>query len=186
MTVSGFCLFDTALGSCGVSWGSGGLTSVVLPESSTEATAARLSRRFPGLEAHSPPDDVQAAIEAMASLLSGRPADLDGVRLDLVGIPEFNRRVYEITRRVERGKTTTYGAIAIELGDVRRAQAVGLALGRNPIPIVIPCHRVLAAGGRLGGFSGGTGATTKRAMLLAEGALPDEPLELFDSGSGQG
>jgi methylated-DNA-[protein]-cysteine S-methyltransferase len=123
---------------------------------------------------------VVQAIAGMIGLLEGDAVDLRDVVVDLEGVPDFARRVYMIAREIEPGATRTYGSIATELGDRMLAQEVGQALGRNPVPVIIPCHRVLAANGKLGGFSAPGGSETKRRMLMIEGALPNEPLGLFD------
>ncbi len=103
--------------------------------------------------------------------MHGQPVDLTPVALDMEGVPPFYRRVYDIARTIPPGRTLTYGDVAIKLGDPTNARAVGQALGRNPFPIVVPCHRVLAAHGSIGGFSASGGAATKRRMLMIEGAL---------------
>lgn len=181
MTSQRFALFDTAIGACGIAWGERGIIGVQLPESSPAASRARLRRRFPGAEEAPVPPDVQAAIDAIAALLGGQPADLTTVVLDMDRIPEFQRRVYEIARTIGPGATLTYGEIAARMGeDPRLARDVGQALGSNPFPIVVPCHRVLAAGGKLGGFSAHGGTATKRRLLAIEGGLPDGERTLFD------
>jgi methylated-DNA-[protein]-cysteine S-methyltransferase len=172
---SGFALFETAIGPCGIAWGEGGLTSVQLPERTPEATRARLRRLHPDVPEATPPADVQATVDGIKALLRGEPVDLSEVPLDLAGVPDFNRRVYEVTRAIPSGKTLTYGEVANRIGEPGAAQAVGQALGRNPIPIVVPCHRVLGAGGKLVGFSANGGTSTKRTILVIEGALADEP-----------
>jgi methylated-DNA-[protein]-cysteine S-methyltransferase len=108
-------------------------------------------------------------------LLGGARQDLASVPLDFSGVPSFNRRAYEVARTIPPGKTLTYGDIAHRLGQPGSAQAVGQAMGHNPFPIIVPCHRVLAAGGKDGGFSARGGVGTKRRMLVIEGALADEP-----------
>jgi methylated-DNA-[protein]-cysteine S-methyltransferase len=113
---------------------------------------------------------VARAIDEIVALLEGEPRDLTGVMLDMEHLPEFNRRVYAVARTVAPGETITYGEIAERIGERGAAQAVGQALGRNPFPIVVPCHRVLAAGGGMGGFSARGGVATKRRMLAIEGA----------------
>jgi len=170
----GFALFDTSIGRCGVAWGDGGILGLQLPESTVPETRARLMARKAV-----PPADVQAAIDAIAALLRGEPRHLQDIRLDFAGIPEFDRRVYEIARGVWPGSTVSYGEVADRLGIPGSARAVGQALGRNPFPIVVPCHRVLAAHGRVGGFSGAGGTSTKLRMLTIEGALKPEALPLF-------
>jgi methylated-DNA-[protein]-cysteine S-methyltransferase len=121
------------------------------------------------------PDVVRVAVAGIVALLGGERRDLAEVGLDFSGVPEFNRRAYEVARVVPPGKTVTYGDIAHRLGMPGSAQAVGQAMGHNPFPIVVPCHRVLAAGGKDGGFSAHGGVQTKRAMLVIEGAIADEP-----------
>ncbi len=123
---------------------------------------------------------MRAAISKIQDLLRGEPADLADVKLDLRGVPEFNLRVYEIARAIPPGKTLTYGEIAERLGDPAAARAVGQALGENPIPIIVPCHRVLASGGKFGGFSAPGGLETKAKLLTIEGAQTSEAPSLFD------
>lgn len=124
------------------------------------------------------PAPVARAIKALTALLAGQRIDLGDVPLDLLTLPDFDRRVYEIARTIPPGETLTYGAIAQRLGQPGAAREVGAALGRNPFPLVVPCHRVVAAGGKLGGFSAAQGTVTKRRLLEIEGALPP-PLPLF-------
>jgi methylated-DNA-[protein]-cysteine S-methyltransferase len=123
---------------------------------------------------------VRRAIDAMKELLMGKPNDLSGVVLDLDGVPEFNRGVYDIARTIPPGKTMTYGDIAKKLGGVELSRDVGQALGHNPCPIVVPCHRVLAAGNKPGGFSANGGVVTKLKMLQIEGAFVNHTPSLFD------
>ena len=167
----GLTLFDTALGRCGIAWSDRGVTGVQLPEASDAATIARLRRRRPRTRMSAPSVDARRAIEGMTALMRGEHVSLDDVALDMEGVLPFHRRVFELARTIPPGSTSTYGEVAARLGDPRSARAVGEALGRNPFPIVVPCHRVLAASGQLGGFSAHGGATTKRRMLIIEGAL---------------
>lgn len=162
-------LFDTAFGRCGIAWGECGIVGVQLPEPAG-AERARLLRRFPDATETTPPPEVRDVIERIGALLRGEPSDLDSVALDMRDVPEFDRCVYHATRRIPRGTTRTYGEIAHEIGDPAAARAVGQALGRNPFPIIVPCHRVLAAAGRPGGFSAHGGVVTKLRMLAIEGA----------------
>lgn len=113
---------------------------------------------------------IQRVIDAVVALLRGERTDLAFVPLDLNGLPEFHQRVYEVARTIPAGATMTYGEVATRLGDSGCARAVGQALGRNPIPVIVPCHRVLAAGGRSGGFSAPGGRATKLNLLAIEGA----------------
>ncbi len=127
-----------------------------------------------------PPADVQRAIEAIAALLDGEPKDLCAVALDMDGIAEFDRRVYEAARAIPAGATLSYGELAARLGERALAREVGQALGRNPFPIIVPCHRVLAAGAKAGGFSANGGVATKLALLTIERARTSDAPTLFD------
>lgn len=180
MTVS-IALFETAIGTCGIAWGDRGLVGLRLPEENPIATRRRLQRHFPqAVETRAPPPDVRLAIERVTALLRGEPADLTHIEVDWRRVPEFHRKVYEITRTIAPGGTLTYGEIAARLGTPGAAREVGQALGRNPFPLVIPCHRVVAAGGKLGGFSATGGARTKLRLLEIEGAVVRTP-DLFEN-----
>ncbi|WP_437336376.1 methylated-DNA--[protein]-cysteine S-methyltransferase [Sorangium sp. So ce394] len=172
MTAHGFLLFDTAIGRCGIAWGARGVALLQLPEGREEGTRARLLERMPGALEAPPPPDVQRAIDGIAALLRGEASDLSGVPLDMERVPPFHRRVYEVARTIPPGATLTYGDIAARLGSIGAARAVGQALGRNPFAILVPCHRVLAAGGKVGGFSADGGVTTKLRLLEIERARP--------------
>jgi methylated-DNA-[protein]-cysteine S-methyltransferase len=176
----GCTLFDTAIGRCGIAWSERGIAELQLPEANDEATRARLLRRFPGLAEGAPPADVQTAIESIQSLLRGEAIDLSSIALDLEGAPEFNRQVYEIARTIPAGETATYGEIATRLGDLQLSRAVGQALGQNPIAIIVPCHRVLGADRKPGGFSAGGGVRTKLKILSIERAHIGGTRDLFD------
>jgi methylated-DNA-[protein]-cysteine S-methyltransferase len=165
-----YALFPTPIGACGIAWADRGIVAVQLPEASERATRLRLLRGRANAREEQPPPDVQRAIEAIVALLRGKIVDLSSIVLDMRGVPDFHRRVFEIARAIPVGETRTYGSIAIQLDDPGAARAVGQALGRNPFPIIVPCHRVLAAGGKLGGFSGSGGNATKLRMLAIEGA----------------
>ncbi|MDJ1159550.1 methylated-DNA--[protein]-cysteine S-methyltransferase [Chelatococcus sp. SYSU_G07232] len=182
MTAYGFALFDTAVGRCGIAWGERGIVGLQLPEASERETRTRLVRRCPGAQETAPPPDVQRTIDSIVALLTGAPCDLSAVALDMETVPPFDRRVYEIARGIAPGETLTYGAIAARLGDPGLARAVGQALGRNPFPIIVPCHRVLASGGKAGGFSANGCVATKRRLLAIEGAPVGGAPTLFDLG----
>ncbi|HWA46228.1 MAG TPA: methylated-DNA--[protein]-cysteine S-methyltransferase [Hypericibacter adhaerens] len=181
MTDQGYTLFDTAIGRCALGWNRQGVVALQLPEPSDAATRARLRRRHPGLEQASPPPAIEQAIAAIVALLEGKPSDLSFVALDMTPVPAFNRRVYEIARRIPPGRTRTYGEIAIELGDRALARDVGQALGQNPFAIIVPCHRVMGANGKLTGFSANGGIETKLRMLGIEGAQIGSTPTLFES-----
>lgn len=170
MTTLGYRLFDTAIGHCGIAWGEHGVTGVRLPDGALPTSRAHLRAAFPDATESAPPPEIQTAIDEIVALLRGERRDLLDVTVDYQGVPDFNRRVYEIARTIPPGRTLTYGDIAHRLGMPGSAQAVGQALGHNPFPIVVPCHRVLAAGRRMGGFSARGGVETKRQMLIIEGA----------------
>jgi methylated-DNA-[protein]-cysteine S-methyltransferase len=116
-----------------------------------------------------PPHDVERAVDGIVALLDGEAVDLGFVELDLDGLPPFHRRVYDAVRGVPAGSTVTYGEVAARIHSPGSARAVGQAMARNPFPIVVPCHRVLSAGGRIGGFSANGGLGTKQRMLAIEG-----------------
>jgi methylated-DNA-[protein]-cysteine S-methyltransferase len=180
MTGHAFAIFDTSIGRCGIAWVPRGINSVQLPMGSEDKTRARIRQRHGEIAEAPPPAGVQRAIDGIVELLAGKPNDLADVVLDLDGVPEFNRGVYDIARRIPPGKTLTYGDIARKLGGVELSRDVGQALGRNPCPIVVPCHRVLAAGGKPGGFSANGGVVTKLKMLAIEGAVVNHTPSLFD------
>ena len=183
MPTNGYQLFDTAIGHCGIAWGAHGLTGVQLPERDLAATEARMVARFGPTTQAAPPVDVLQAIDKIVALLAGQqsdPADMSDIVLDMTGVPAFHQRVYALARRMAPGKTMTYGEMARSLGDPGAARAVGQALGHNPFAPVVPCHRILAADGRSGGFSADGGARTKLRLLEIEGAQFGGP-GLFDA-----
>jgi methylated-DNA-[protein]-cysteine S-methyltransferase len=173
MTDSGFALFDTAIGACGIAWGPRGIVGVQLPEADQGAMRERMAARFPLLSESEAPPVVQRATASIRALMNGEPLDLMDIALDFEGVPDFNQRVYAIARRIAPGRVRTYGDIAAELGDKGLSRAVGQALGHNPFAPVVPCHRVLGAGGKFGGFSAHGGASSKLRMLAIEGARRD-------------
>lgn len=177
----GCSLFDSAIGDCGIVWREGGIAGVQLPEATAAATRARLMRRFPGAVELTPPPEVERAIAAIRALLRGESVDLSDVALDMEDVPAFERSVYEVTRTIAPGRTLTYGEIAKRVGTPRDAREVGKALGDNPFPIVVPCHRVIAADGRMHGFSGSGGVRTKLRLLEIEGYESVPGPSLFDS-----
>jgi methylated-DNA-[protein]-cysteine S-methyltransferase len=156
-------LFDTAIGTCAVKWSEVGITEVVMPGKRGPA-GQRLE------DSTEVPEAIRNAIEGIVALLEGQPRDLRGVVLDERGIDPFRRRVHVAAREIGPGATVSYGEIAKSIGAPGAARAVGAALGRNPFPIVVPCHRVLAANGALHGFSAPGGISTKRRMLEIERA----------------
>jgi methylated-DNA-[protein]-cysteine S-methyltransferase len=165
-----FTLFEAPIGTIGLIWTAQGIAGLSLPEKDAAATRARLRRRWPDANEVSPPPGVQKVIDRVLSLLAGEPVDFADVPLDLERAPEFHRRVYEVARTIPPGQTMTYGEIARRLGAPQESREVGQALGRNPVAIIVPCHRVLGADGKMGGFSAPGGIATKRRILEIEGA----------------
>jgi methylated-DNA-[protein]-cysteine S-methyltransferase len=176
-------VFDTLFGALGVAWHAQGLTRVLLPDSHVGLTRQRLLHGLPAsaeLQAGEvPPAFVAQAIEQMRAHLAGSPRHLREVPLDLARVGPFEQRVYAAARALDPGRTCTYGELARAIEDPSALRAVGQALGHNPWPLVVPCHRVLAAGGGLGGFSAPGGADTKRRLLVHELAMCPREDELF-------
>ncbi|WP_240437812.1 methylated-DNA--[protein]-cysteine S-methyltransferase [Sciscionella marina] len=168
-------LFPTAIGQCAITWSDTGVRSLRLPESSTERTLL-----LTGAEENEPqpPDWVRTATDRVARLLEGERDDLVDIPVDYTEVPEFAVAVYRATRAVVPGTTVSYGEIAGRVGEPGAAQAVGRALGNNPVTIIVPCHRVLASDGSMHGFSANGGVHTKRRMLTIEGALEPALFEL--------
>jgi methylated-DNA-[protein]-cysteine S-methyltransferase len=181
-TAISFALFTTAIGRCAIAWSERGIVAVLLPGRQDAALRARLLRRHPGAREATPFDAAARAMEGIIALIGGERRDLSGVALDLGDMQEFDRRVYAVVRTIKPGATLTYGAIATQLGEPD-ARRIGEAMGRNPCPIIVPCHRVVAAGGKTGGFSAPGGAVTKRRLLAIEGVPADQPT-LFDQWGG--
>jgi methylated-DNA-[protein]-cysteine S-methyltransferase len=174
-----YTFFETAVGWAGLVWGDKGLVGVHLPERDPETAHRGLLRRFPAAAEAAAPDTLAPVIDGIRALLRGEKADLSAALLDISRVPAFNAVVYEIARGIPAGETLTYGEIAARIGDKRLARDVGAALGQNPWPIIVPCHRVTAAGGKLGGFSARGGAHTKLKLLTIEGAAVAAQADLF-------
>ena len=171
-------LFDTAIGECGVAWNPRGLVGVQLPEKDRGQTELRLAVKCHSTNAADVPPWVQSLVSDIQRYLAGQPVDFSAVTVDLDGIDDFRKTLYAALRCVGVGRTVTYGELAKELGLTgwEGARDVGEAMGKNPMPVVIPCHRVLAAGNKLGGFSAYGGISTKQKLLALEGvSLGKEP-----------
>ena len=175
-----FAVFDTALGRCAVVAGSDGLLGVMLPSSEERVMRGRISRLHPYAVERAPRGAVADAVARIQQLLNAGEADLSPIVLDDSAIGGFERQVYQIAREAPPGRTITYGEIARRIGDVSQSRRVGQALGRNPWPIVVPCHRVLGADGKAGGFSAPGGVDTKMRMLALERARVGDAPSLFD------
>ncbi|MBY5793132.1 methylated-DNA--[protein]-cysteine S-methyltransferase [Rhizobium leguminosarum bv. viciae] len=169
-TTHHYLIFETAGGFCGIAWSDAGITRFQLPTKSAEATERLLLRRLPDAEAGAPTPAVLETVAAVKRYFQGEETDFSGVELDLASQDTFFRDIYAAARRVGWGHTTTYGALAKELGvGPEAARDVGQAMAKNPVALIIPCHRVLAAGGKIGGFSAPGGSSSKARMLELEG-----------------
>jgi methylated-DNA-[protein]-cysteine S-methyltransferase len=176
-TTDHYLIFETAAGFCGIAWNEVGITCLRLPTRSAEAAERALLRRMTGAKAGTPTPPVARAVAAVQRYFEGQETDFSGVELDLGDQEPFFRQVYAAARRVGWGRTTTYGALTKELGaGPEAARDVGQAMAKNPVPLIIPCHRVLAAGGKIGGFSAPGGSATKVRMLALEGVQVEQPL----------
>ncbi len=180
MAAQAFALFDTPIGTCGIAWNGKGIAGFNLPLATADATRARLQQRWSGAIESAPPPGVERVIGRVLALLNGQAIDLSDIPVDLADVPEFHRRVYEVARAIPPGRTMTYGEIAKRLGAPHESREVGQALGRNPIAIIVPCHRVLGADGKMGGFSASGGVATKRRILQIEGAAALAAGPLFE------
>ena len=175
-TTHRYCVFETAAGFCAIAWSDAGVTRFHLPMSTAEATERSLRRRLPDATPATPPTNVMTVVAAAKRYFAGEQVDFSDVSLDLDVQDEFFQKIYAAARRLAWGQTTTYGSLAKELGaGPEAARDVGQAMAKNPVPLIIPCHRVLAAGGKLGGFSAPGGSTTKQRMLELEGVRLEEP-----------
>jgi len=168
-------VFETAAGFCALAWNDVGIARMQLPTPSRDAAEGFLLRRLPNLTLGEATPEVAQLVAAIQLYFAGEKIDFSDVTLDLTVQDPFYRQVYATVRRVGWGQTTTYGTVAKELGaGPERARDVGQAMASNPVPLIIPCHRVLAAGGKLGGFSAPGGSGAKARMLALEG-IPLEP-----------
>jgi methylated-DNA-[protein]-cysteine S-methyltransferase len=176
-------VFETPMGFCGIAWSDAGVARFQLPTKTAEAAERLICRRAPSAEPGLPPADVAAVVEAAKRYFAGEEIDFSQVQVDLAGEDAFFAQIYGALRGVGWGRTTTYGALAKEVGAGREAaRDVGEAMARNPAPLIIPCHRVLAAGGKIGGFSAPGGSKTKTRMLELEGVrvgLPEAAQHAF-------
>jgi methylated-DNA-[protein]-cysteine S-methyltransferase len=172
-----YALIETGIGWIGIAWSEQGLTRVQLSARDHEATARRLLATIKGrpVEAASLPGPIAELADMLRRYGAGEAVDFSGVPVDLDGVDPFRRDIYDAARCLGFGETTTYGGLAEEAGPKGRAQETGKALGQNPVPIVVPCHRILAAGNRIGGFSAPGGAVAKERLLEMEGVHVGPP-----------
>jgi methylated-DNA-[protein]-cysteine S-methyltransferase len=175
-TTNHYLVFETACGFCGIAWNNAGITGFQLPARTAKATERDLRRRVPGADPGTPPPQVADVIGAVARYFAGEKIDFTDVQVDLGQQDELFKQIYAATRRVGWGMTTTYGTLAKELdAGPEVARVVGQAMARNPVPLIVPCHRVLAAGGKVGGFSAPGGSVAKARMLELEGVRVAPP-----------
>ncbi len=179
MESSGVTIFETEIGPCGIAWRGQKIVGVEIGDADEKETRYRLRERFPGADDKEAPAFVTRAVEGVRALLAGADVDFSGTPLALDAQPDLNRQVYEIILELKTGETTTYGAIARRIGDVSLSQAVGYALGKNPFPIIVPCHRVLGSNGKVGGFSAAGGTATKLKLLNIERARTSSEPDLL-------
>jgi methylated-DNA-[protein]-cysteine S-methyltransferase len=170
VTLHHYFIFETTNGFCGIAWNDAGITRFHLPAKNAEIAERMMLRRTPGAEPGVPTPMVSEVVFAVTRYFEGNETDFSQLELDLEGQSVFFKRVYAAARRVKWGQTTTYGTLARELGcGPQTARDVGEAMAKNPIPLIIPCRRVLAAGRKIGGFSAPGGAAVKILMLGLEG-----------------
>lgn len=174
-----FHLFDTAFGLCGIAWNADGLVRMQLPERDRTTAEKRLGALGAKPWTGAPPAEILPVIAMLERYFGGEAVDFRPLQLDLQGIEPFNRRVYDALREVGWGATTTYGALAKRVEAPGAAQAVGVAMARNPWPVIVPCHRVLAAKHKTGGFSAHGGAETKLKLLAMEGVTTSDDLPML-------
>lgn len=170
--MTGYCLFPTPLGTCALAWHGEDeptLFRLRLPEATLQQTEARIAADSGATSPSDPPPEIAAVLARLGQHLAGDLQDFSDVPLDLTAAPTFARQVYVAARAIPSGATCSYGDLAAALGKPRAARAVGQALGRNPVALLVPCHRILAAGGKLGGFSAHLGPTIKTRLLAIEG-----------------
>jgi methylated-DNA-[protein]-cysteine S-methyltransferase len=180
MSGRGYTVFDTAVGRCGIAWGELGVLGVQLPETREIETRRRMYQIFPDARELRPPAEIQGAIDGIAALLRGKVADFSEVRLDMTGVRPFDGRVYDFARTIPRGETLTYGEVAARLKASGAAHSVAQALSRNPFMLIVPCQRVLEAGGYADRISPNGGSISKRRLLSIEGAGSPGSKTLFD------
>lgn len=173
---NGHAVFETALGFIGIAWSDKGLTRLCLPQRDRAAVEQRLLKHARDVGSEVPtelsrdaPAWVADLIRAITAYAAGDEVDFSAVPVDLSGVDDFRLAIYEAARKLQFGEITTYGELAVRAGHAGLPRETGAALGSNPVPLVIPCHRILAAGGKIGGFSAPGGSATKEKMLKLEG-----------------
>jgi methylated-DNA-[protein]-cysteine S-methyltransferase len=181
-----YAVFESAIGACGVAWNDAGVTRFHLPEASRDATEGRLRGGTDGPSLQAPPQAVAGAIADLQRYFAGERIDFSGIAVDLAGVPPFYVRVYEIARQIGWGETATYGDLAARAGSPGAARGVGQALSRNPVAVIIPCHRILASGNKVGGFSAFGGTVSKERLLALEGVRLGAPKDMHQLSFSEG
>ena len=171
----GYTIVDTAIGPVGLAWSADGVCRVALPERDRARMEMRFAARLGGAGPAEPPAGIAQAIELIKRYAEGETVDFASVPIDLDGADLFRRAIYRAARELGFGETTTYGGLADAAGHPGKARETGEALGRNPVPIIVPCHRIVAAGGKIGGFSAPGGSSTKEKLLALEGVRVGPP-----------
>ena len=171
----GYTIVDTAIGAIAVAWSDAGICRVALPQRDREAMERRFAAKLDGAGPAEPPAAIAAAIGLIKRYAKGEEVDFSAVPVDLGGVDLFQRAIYQAARQLDFGETTTYGGLADAAGHPGKARETGEALGRNPVPLIVPCHRILAAGGKIGGFSAPGGSAAKEKLLTLEGVRVGPP-----------
>jgi methylated-DNA-[protein]-cysteine S-methyltransferase len=174
-TAIGYAIVETPIGAIGVAWSDKGICRVALPERDRVRMEQRFAARLDGALPGEPPAEIAMAIELIKRYAAGETVDFSAVPVDLDGADLFRRAIYAAARRLGFGETTTYGGLADAAGHPGKARETGEALGRNPVPLIVPCHRIHAAGGKIGGFSAPGGSSTKEKLLALEGVRLGPP-----------
>jgi methylated-DNA-[protein]-cysteine S-methyltransferase len=180
MSARAYCFFDTAIGRCAIAWSEAGIVGVQLPETREIETHRRLFQLYPEARETRPTPNAEAAIEGIVALLRGEPADFTDLTLDMGGVHVFDQRVYQTVQRIPRGETRTYNEVAARLGTPSAVRSVAHALAHNPFVVIVPCHRVLEAGGYADRMSPHGGLISKRRLLSIEGAISSSSKTLLD------
>ena len=179
-SVQNYAIFETALGWCAIAWSDRGIMRFTLPSSSQAGAERLMLRRLPEATPGTATPEIADAIVAARRYFAGERTSFVELKLDLGHQEPFFAQVYDMVRKLGWGETTTYGTVAKALGaGPEAARDVGQAMASNPIPLIIPCHRVLAAGNKIGGFSAPGGSDAKRRMLEMEGVelSPPKPVQ---------
>lgn len=173
-------IFRTAHGFVALAWRDGAVVGLRLPDGDAAASERALRRRFPDAILETPRGKIAKVIAAIDRYFAGTNEDFRAVEVDLGRQEPFFTRVYDHVRSLGWGEVSSYGEVARALhATPEAARSVGQAMARNPVPLIIPCHRVLAAGGRIGGFSAPGGSDAKARMLELEGAIKPERQSSF-------